>query len=99
TMPALQLNTCTNAPNQQFSFVNIGLRGPPSVLVARHSGRCLDVPNSGVQAGDPIQQFYCHGNGNQQVFTVSATCPSGFSPCQSLKFSHSQKCITVTGIG
>jgi hypothetical protein len=101
----LRQNTCTSAPNQQLSFVRTGFRGAsaPSVFVARHSGRCLDVPNGSTATGELIQQFYCHGGNNQQVIAQAVAtggdCPAGRDSCPSLRFIHSQKCITVTGLG
>jgi hypothetical protein len=100
----LRQNTCTGAPNQQFSLVNTGASGAaaPDVMVARHSGRCLDIPNASTMAGEIIQQFYCHGGTNQQVFPQGASisaCPVGFNSCIILRFVHSQQCITATGPG
>jgi hypothetical protein len=98
----LRQNTCTGAPNQQFALVNTGpsRTAAPDVMVARHSGRCLDVPDASTTAGESIQQFYCHGRSNQQISPqgfANRGCPPGIDFCIGLRIIHSQQCITATG--
>jgi hypothetical protein len=49
--------------NQQWMPVDLG--GGRYQFVARHSGRCLDVPWSGTDSGIVLQQWDCNGTGAQ----------------------------------
>lgn len=98
----LRHKTCTGAPNQQFTTVLTDPSNPagPIALMAKHSGKCLDIPNFSRTRGARVQQFDCNGGVNQQVIFqgVSNTgCPLGFDFCQAIKFVHSRQCITVKG--
>ncbi|EPX58876.1 secreted glycosyl hydrolase [Cystobacter fuscus DSM 2262] len=58
-------------------------------FVAKHSGKCLDVNNSGTTNGTPIQQYTCN-NSNAQAFRLKAI-NGGFS----LVNVNSGKCVDV----
>ncbi|NBM19019.1 RICIN domain-containing protein [Streptomyces sp. GC420] len=49
-----------------------GQGGPYESLTARHSGKCLDVPNQSLTAGVAVVQYTCNGGGNQKVWFKDA---------------------------
>jgi Ricin-type beta-trefoil lectin domain len=51
-------------------------RGPVQ-LVARHSGKCLDVPESSMSAGTQIVQWGCWGGTNQQWLLTASDYTGG----------------------
>ncbi|MDG4830719.1 RICIN domain-containing protein [Solwaraspora sp. WMMD1047] len=58
--------TCHNGPNQQFSLrrVTYGGNDPHDYqLVARHSGKCVDVSGISTAARAPVHQWTCNGAG------------------------------------
>jgi Ricin-type beta-trefoil lectin domain-like len=56
----------TGGLNQQFDFRDMG--GGRVEIVARHSGKCLDVFEWSFAAGAPVVQWDCHGGANQLWF-------------------------------
>jgi Ricin-type beta-trefoil lectin domain/Glycosyl hydrolases family 43 len=65
--------------------------GGTTTLVARHSGKCLDVAGASGGNGAAVTQFTCNGGANQRVEAVDAG--GGFV---SLLAGHSGKCLDVT---
>ncbi|HVQ89969.1 MAG TPA: RICIN domain-containing protein [Mycobacteriales bacterium] len=65
--------------------------GGTSTLVARHSGKCLDVTSGSAGNGTAVKQFSCNGGANQRWQAVDAG--GGFV---SLLAGHSGKCLDVT---
>ena len=67
---------------------------PPEgvTLVARHSGRCMDVSGSGTADGTNIQQWTCNGTG-AQAFRIEDV-GGGYAR---LVNTHSSKCVDVAG--
>ncbi|GAA0834441.1 RICIN domain-containing protein [Streptosporangium amethystogenes subsp. fukuiense] len=61
-------------------------------LVARHSGKCLDVQGGGMDDGANIQQWTCNDKGNQE-WSLTATGGGYYT----LKATHSGKCMDVLG--
>ncbi|WP_245814904.1 RICIN domain-containing protein [Cystobacter ferrugineus] len=59
-------------------------------LVAKHSGKCLDVPNSSTASGTALQQWGCNGT-NAQAFRLQAAT-GGFN----LVNVNSGKCVDVS---
>jgi hypothetical protein len=55
--------------NQQFQPVSMG--GGSWKLVARHSGRCIDVPAASIDNGVKLQQYDCNGTGAQSFSFVA----------------------------
>jgi glucosylceramidase len=53
----------TGGANQQWKPVSLG--NNTYKFVARHSGRCLDVPGSSTANGVQLQQWDCNGTGAQ----------------------------------
>lgn len=49
------------------NFAKVKTNDNATVLVARHSGRCLEIPGGQTRAGYPVQQYDCHGGRNQRV--------------------------------
>jgi glucosylceramidase len=60
----VQLWTSSGATNQQWKPVPLG--GGFYELVARSSGKCLDVPGASTANGVQLQQWSCTGASNQQ---------------------------------
>ncbi|WP_167538326.1 RICIN domain-containing protein [Streptomyces albofaciens] len=61
---AVQQTCADDLDNQVFELVPTG-EGAFEVR-ARHSGKCLEVENSGKQAGANVQQWWCTGNPQMQ---------------------------------
>ncbi|GIE78514.1 hypothetical protein Aph02nite_44640 [Actinoplanes philippinensis] len=61
-VPVQQWNCLTGQTNQQWrlEIVGYGIR-----LIARHSGKCLDVVNASKANGARLQQWSCLGTANQ----------------------------------
>ncbi|ATB42673.1 secreted glycosyl hydrolase [Cystobacter fuscus] len=59
-------------------------------LVAKHSGKCLDVPNSSTTSGTALQQYTCNGT-NAQAFRLQSAI-GGFN----LVNVNSGKCVDVS---
>jgi hypothetical protein len=62
------------------------------VLIANHSGKCLDLPNSSQEDGMQVTQFRCTGNKNQAL-RLNGNEVSGYV----LSFAHSGKALAVAG--
>ena len=60
----LQQSACGTGSNQQWQISDVG--GGSYRLVARHSGKCLDVVNGSTADGARVVQYTCNGGGNQQ---------------------------------
>ncbi len=54
--------------NQQWHIVPIAGQPPYEALIARHSGRCMDVPGLSTANGAWLQQWDCWWGGNQQWY-------------------------------
>ena len=74
--------------------IRVDLQAPPGLyqLVARHSEKCLDVPEWSLNDGMPIIQWTCNG-GDNQAWNLE-TAPDGYSR---LIARHSGKCLDVSG--
>jgi len=59
----VQLYTYGGGNNQQWQPVSLG--NGNYRLVARHSGKCLDIPNSSTTDGVQLTQWTCNGGANQ----------------------------------
>ncbi|MGW7428248.1 RICIN domain-containing protein [Streptomyces sp. NPDC054861] len=57
--------TCGSAKNQHWKTEASGDAGHVQ-LVARHSGKCLDVANYSYADGAELDQWTCNGGQNQQ---------------------------------
>jgi len=53
----------TAGTNQQWQPVSVG--NGYYRFVARHSGKCLDVPGASINDGVQLQQWDCNGSGAQ----------------------------------
>jgi hypothetical protein len=62
----LQQFTCHYGDNQLFRLEPIDGASGAVRIVARHSGKCLDVPGGQAVAGLAIQQWDCHTGSNQR---------------------------------
>ncbi|MGW0588785.1 RICIN domain-containing protein [Streptosporangium sp. NPDC002607] len=68
-----------------------GLRAKfTAILVARHSGKCLDVLHSATEDGADVQQRTCDGGANQEWNLT--TTSGGYYTIQAV---HSGKCLHV----
>ncbi|MGW2809968.1 RICIN domain-containing protein [Streptomyces sp. NPDC001450] len=74
----------SSAQNQQFEFVDPG-DGQGYKIVARHSGKCLDVSGWSKADGAKVIQWDCHGGANQRWEFVDIgdpkSCPPGSGGC------------------
>ncbi|MFI6450565.1 RICIN domain-containing protein [Streptosporangium amethystogenes] len=61
-------------------------------LVARHSGKCLEVAAGGMDDGAHVQQRGCDGKASQE-WSLTATGGGYYT----LKVTHSGKCLEVAG--
>ena len=62
---------CHYGPNQQWTLTlpqEGQVFNPSTTVVARHSGKCLDVRGASSENNARIQQFSCHGGLNQAWF-------------------------------
>jgi hypothetical protein len=64
----IQLWSWAAGTNQQWKPVALG--NGDYKLVARHSGRCLDVPGASTGDGPQLQQYGCNGTGAQTFHLV-----------------------------
>lgn len=64
----LQLWAWANGNNQQWQPVSLG--GGYYKFVARHSGKCMDVPNASTANSVQLQQYTCNGT-NAQSFSLT----------------------------
>ena len=55
---------CTTGTNKQWRFQDLG--GGYYNLIARHSGKCLDVANVSTADGARLIQWSCGSGANQQ---------------------------------
>ncbi|MCH8050498.1 MAG: ricin-type beta-trefoil lectin domain protein [Chloroflexi bacterium] len=60
------------------------------ILVAQHSGKCMDVTGASTQSGANIIQYTCHGGANQSVSIEDMG--GGLSR---IRFMHSLKCLDI----
>lgn len=63
-------------------------------LIAKHSGKCLDVSGVATHNGANIYQWDCHGGQNQ-----SWTLTDKGGGYYTVKARHSNKCMDVEGVG
>jgi hypothetical protein len=94
----------SSARNQQFDFVAAG-GGGGYKIVARHSGKCLDVSGWSKADGAQVFQWDCHGGANQLWDFVDIgspkSCPRGPEVCLEdvvgylIVSKHSGKCLDV----
>ncbi len=95
----LRLGPCTGVTHQQFALVRSIFGDPTGAIVARHSGRCLDVPFGATTPGSIVQQYSCHGANNQRTGLVTlfgGACPRGFAGCAAIKFFlRPEVCLTA----
>jgi hypothetical protein len=54
----------SGADNQKFSLVSVG--GGYYNLVAKHSGKCIDVEGASTADGASLVQWPCNGGDNQK---------------------------------
>ncbi|GHB80720.1 hypothetical protein GCM10010347_59270 [Streptomyces cirratus] len=89
------------AKNQQFDFVDAG-GGRGYKIVARHSGKCLDVAGWSKSDGAQVFQWDCHGGANQlwefvDIGDPKSCPPSGGCPENTVGYlivsKHSGKCL------
>ncbi|MGW0511081.1 RICIN domain-containing protein [Streptomyces olivaceoviridis] len=94
------------AANQQFDFVDAG-GGRGYKIVARHSGKCLDVSGWSGADGAQVFQWDCHGGANQlwkfvDIGDPKSCPPSGGCAENAVGYlivsQHSGKCLD-TGNG
>jgi hypothetical protein len=73
---AIEQNDYLAGSNQQWQIVTNPDPAPAGVfnIVAKHSGKCLDVYNADIQDGTRIQQWDCNGN-PQQRFWITPVSP------------------------
>ena len=66
-------------------------------IVAKHSGKCLDIPFGSKENGEKIQQYTWH-EGNNQLFTLSPAFDYLFDKSYSCKIiaKHSGKCLDIS---
>ncbi len=66
----LQEYECLGAgqTNQQWHVVAISGQPPYEALIARHSGKCMDVTGLSTRNGTQLQQWECWWGGNQQWY-------------------------------
>ena len=61
--------SCTGGNNQRWKLVSMG--DGYNELVAKHSGKCLDVAASSTADAANVQQWSCHGGNNQRWMLVA----------------------------
>ncbi|WP_433235885.1 RICIN domain-containing protein [Streptosporangium sp. CA-135522] len=66
------------------------------MIVARHSGKCLDVAGYGTANGTNVWQWTCHGGANQRWLFGQVY---GDQPYYFIKNVHSNKCLAVSAQG
>jgi len=69
-----------------------GSGGPYQTLAARHSSKCLDVPDQSLREGVAVVQYACNGGGNQRFWLRDA----GGGQVQ-VTARHSSLCLGVRG--
>jgi len=67
--------------------------GKPYSLVAKHSGKCLDVSGVSKDTGANVYQWDCHGGPNQQ-WTLTDKGDGYYT----MTARHSGKCLDVSGV-
>lgn len=93
----LQQNICSGGTNQTFALTPV--TGTNQTVVdarytvkASHSGKCLDVPNSGTASSVQLQQYSCNGTAAQQWdFTYAG------NSLYEIKNANSGKCLDLAG--
>lgn len=83
--------TASGTANQRFR-----VEAAPGgwTLIANHSGKCLDLPESSHETGVQVTQFRCTGDTNQAV-RLYGTEASGYV----LSYAHSGQELAVGGTG
>ena len=66
--------------------------GPYQTLIARHSGKCLDIPSQSQAIGQELAQYTCNGGNNQRFWARDA----GGGHVR-LVTRHSSLCLAVSG--
>ena len=66
----------------------------PFALVAKHSGKCLDVTGGSMAAGASVKQYQCNGGSNQKWLYIDSGI-GDFSQIMNLK---SGMCLTAGNI-
>ncbi|WP_395805465.1 RICIN domain-containing protein [Archangium minus] len=89
-------NTCNDGslPGSGNGGGQLPQPGTIAQLVAQHSGKCLDVSNSGTANGTNIQQWGCNGT-NAQAFRLEAASGGNYT----LVNVNSGKCVDVSSSG
>ena len=67
----VQIADCNGAFNQQWNFRSSGFGDDTRILVARHSGLCLDIVGHLGADRTPAMQFGCDGNLADQRWRTS----------------------------
>lgn len=77
-----------------FIAVNaaFAVNAPPSMISAKHSGKCLDIPSGATTNGANITQWDCHGGENQQFTYVDKG--NGYG---TIANKRSGKCLDIAG--
>jgi hypothetical protein len=91
----LQQFTPHGGLNQRWDFLPQPAYPLPSafLIVAGHSGRCLDVPNASTSPGEVIQQFGPHFGANQQFVLL----PGGSAGEVVIMNVNSRLCLDIEG--
>jgi hypothetical protein len=99
TTPAGQtVTTVTLQPTTAMILTGSGTTTPPPPpsgyykVIAKHSGKCLDVNGASTADGANVQQWSCNGGNNQRWKLVSMG--DGYNE---LVAKHSSKCLDVNG--
>lgn len=71
-----------------------GVSAGYETLIARHSGKCADVPGQSLLTGVALSQYTCNGGGNQRFWFR----PVGGGSYQ-LMTRHSSLCLTESALG
>lgn len=87
----IQYNSVKNALNQHFLLFPIGKNYKDYIIVARHSGKVLEVKNKSKNNGANITQSKYTGKDNQ-IFTIE---PSNEDNFFFLRAKHSNKVIDI----
>ena len=67
----MQIADCNAGFHQQWNFRSSGFGDDTRILVARHSGMCLDIVGHLGDERGPAMQFGCNGNLADQRWRTS----------------------------
>lgn len=86
--------TEVESPNQRFSIIDVG--GGYYKIVARHSGKCLAVNNTGMNDGDDVVQWEWlnYDNFKWQFTSVPLSAPLA-DGTYTIKAKHSNKVMSI----